>query len=265
MVQVMIFSRKWRWLPFFAVQIIAIALLWSYLNDTSFLLWRSLDESFFVFLNSSLNPEPGLWETFWAYTSTRIWDLISAFAIMSFYVLNPGTSESRRNFLGFLILLLLLMLFRENLFIFISDLVGKVYSPSLVMPDVIRLSELFPDITLKDKSKVSFPGDHAAVTILWCWLMWTQKSSQWVKIAALALTLLLVSPRLISGAHWLTDVIVGGGSLAMFVAAWAFYTPLAGKILDLLNPGFEKMMLLIGKITGLRYLFPFFRAPHTAD
>lgn len=255
----MIFSKKIHWLPFISLQITAIALLWSYINDTTFLIWRGIDERFFVFINSSLNSEPGLWETFWAYSSTRMWDLFSAFLILAFYVFSSNSSGSRRNLLGFMILMLLLILFRESIFVFVTDIIGKVKSPSLVLPDVIRLSEMFPLMELKDKSKVSFPGDHAAVTILWCWIMWRQKSAIWIKVAACAVTLLLVSPRLISGAHWLTDIIVGGGSLALFVGAWTFYTPLAWKILEFLFPYYQRATLWFGKVTGLRHLLAFFR------
>ncbi len=256
----MIFGQKWKWLPFIGFQLLAILLVYSYINDNSYLLWRGLDERFFFLLNGSLRTEPGYWEAFWAYSSTRAWDLVSAFLILAFFVFNKNSHEGRSNLMAFLILLLLLMLFRENIFVYLMDIIGKVKSPSLVLPDVIRLSEMFPAVELKDKSKISFPGDHASVTFLWCWLMWRWKLPLWVKLTALALTILLISPRLISGAHWLSDVLVGGGSLAIIVAAWSFYTPGPQKLLDILNPTYQRFILWLGKVTGMRHILPFFRA-----
>jgi membrane-associated phospholipid phosphatase len=36
-------------------------------------------------------------------------------------------------------------------------------------------------------------------------------------------------PRLITGAHWLSDVIVGSGTITIVFLSWAFCTPLFSR------------------------------------
>jgi membrane-associated phospholipid phosphatase len=42
-------------------------------------------------------------------------------------------------------------------------------------------------------------------------------------------------PRLIAGAHWLSDILVGGVSIALIALAFGLYTPLLNRVNKVLN------------------------------
>ena len=44
------------------------------------------------------------------------------------------------------------------------------------------------------------------------------------------LTLLMVLPRLVAGAHWISDDLVGGLVLTLLALAWGYCTPLGGVL-----------------------------------
>jgi membrane-associated phospholipid phosphatase len=92
-------------------------------------------------------------------------------------------------------------------------------SPSLVLEPVYKLTELVPWITAKDASSRSFPGDHATVLLLFSVFMhvFCGKSYKLLYLLVVIFTL----PRLVSGAHWLTDVLIGGGATVLIVASIA--------------------------------------------
>ena len=42
-------------------------------------------------------------------------------------------------------------------------------------------------------------------------------------------------PRIMSGAHWLTDVVVGSGSICSIVLSWMLLTPASDRIIALFD------------------------------
>jgi membrane-associated phospholipid phosphatase len=55
-----------------------------------------------------------------------------------------------------------------------------------------------------------------------------------------------VMPRIIGGAHWLTDFVVGGMAFAFAAVSWAVHTPLAGASCRALHRLFLRMQPFIG-------------------
>ena len=49
-------------------------------------------------------------------------------------------------------------------------------------------------------------------------------------LAAALLVVFFSLPRLIAGAHWLSDILVGGVSIALVTLAFGLYTPLLNRI-----------------------------------
>ncbi|MBN3860483.1 phosphatase PAP2 family protein [Neisseriaceae bacterium PsAf] len=106
-------------------------------------------------------------------------------------------------------------------------------SPSYVFPHY-SLSEHFPWegylLGVKDGSKRSFPGDHAAVLMLSASFFFHFSSQYWQKILIWLVAIFLMIPRLIGGAHWASDNYIGGTVVALLAFSWVFYTPLGSKI-----------------------------------
>ena len=80
---------------------------------------------------------------------------------------------------------------------------------------------------IKDRSSRSFPGDHASVLLLWTVFLSLFARGKRLLLVWLTGTLLIL-PRLVAGAHWLSDNLAGGGFVVMQTLAWGYYTA-AGK------------------------------------
>ena len=127
-------------------------------------------------------------------------------------------------------------------------------SPSLVLSPANRLSELAPHIPAKDGTSNSFPGDHG--TIVLCWLgLFILSSRRPLAIGAVALlSVLFMLPRLVAGAHWLSDNLVGSLSITILTLSWCYCTPLlqwlTDKSLRVLEPiiRFGRRIPLVGSM-----------------
>lgn len=88
-------------------------------------------------------------------------------------------------------------------------------SPSLLFDVDYLLPQLVPNLRhVKFMSPNSFPADHAAI-ILTCAVCLMAYGKRYARYAAIVIAILLCLPRLISGAHWLTDVMIGGILVAL--------------------------------------------------
>lgn len=79
-------------------------------------------------------------------------------------------------------------------------------SPSLIIPNFIRLSQVLNNAEIKDYSHNSFPAGHALILIYWI-LFINLYANKWIKLISCLLGILLVLPRMVTGAHWLSDTI----------------------------------------------------------
>lgn len=53
--------------------------------------------------------------------------------------------------------------------------------------------------------------------------------------ASLFVVIVFSMPRIMSGAHWLTDVVVGSGSICSIVLSWMLLTPASDRIIALFD------------------------------
>jgi membrane-associated phospholipid phosphatase len=103
-------------------------------------------------------------------------------------------------------------------------------SATALFPEALRLSQLVTDIPTKDFSSDSFPGDHGLVLLLCAGFAMIYLPLPH-GLLALMFMVLFTLPRLMSGAHWVTDEIVGALSLGLIALSWLFATPLHQVIL----------------------------------
>jgi membrane-associated phospholipid phosphatase len=116
-------------------------------------------------------------------------------------------------------------------------------SPSLVIQPWIVLSELLNIENIKVYSHSSFPAGHVLVLVFWLKFI-ELYSNRWVQVLAAVTSVMLILPRMISGAHWLSDVIF----TTFYAVLWfeiAVGTPLFAKAIYLL----EKLILIPIPIT----------------
>lgn len=255
-----IFARQWHLKAFLVTHILAALLLISFVLPDGHALWRSLDQAVFFSFNGSL-ADGGSWAQFWAWANVRASDLVAGIVILTSLTF-PGFGLRRQQlqpaFIGFIFLLLFVMFpIRYALanWAIANGFSGD--SPSVTLSPSYLLNDLFPEIPAKDSSGRSFPGDHA--TVLWCWLgvmAFNMKRKALVIIPA-TLAVAFMLPRLVGGAHYASDTLVGGGFAALLTLSWALHTPVVQWATDRLWRVTRPLINLFGRIPGLKQL-PFF-------
>jgi membrane-associated phospholipid phosphatase len=226
-----LFVDTWRPRQCIAGLAATVVLFASWLTPVSRTWWDALDRAVFSALNPSL-ANPGLWQSFWAVANWRPFDLVAAAIIFGFVLLWLRADRGDRvrfklaHFLAFC-LLLLLGKACEHLLL---DFTGyRRASPTLVFPDAVRLSELVTWLAVKDRGSTTFPGDHAFVIFATAGFLWICAGRR-IGIIALLVLLPFTLPRVVAGAHWMTDILVGGGMMALLLLSLGYATPLAGRL-----------------------------------
>jgi len=188
--------------------LVGLLTLWAIPFTHASLSW--LDEHTFKILNHSLAwGYP--WQVFWGMLNHPLENKIGlAFAVsihLIFWLRSPADQKLE---LG------LKLLFFWGCFELVYAVKNTIFevwfgikraSPSLVFPDeTLKLSELLQNSKIKDSSRSSFPGGHALFIIYWGLLSWKLIPSP-QRVWILGLSFFLCIPRLVSGAHWLSDVL----------------------------------------------------------
>lgn len=251
------FESRWRWRQLLICNLIALAILASWLWPPARQIWDRLDLAAFHVLNAPLASHQW-WAYLGAVGNMRYADLASALVAV-FALMKRGwildSARVRSAFYGFFALVLLLFLIRigpvrELLKIFDWERI----SPSRVIDGAVRLTQMFPGWDerwhLKDSSNSCFPGDHAAVLMLWALFLWPVASAG-NRLLIAVLAVIFMTPRLVSGAHWLTDDLVGGIALSLVAIGFGRYTPYAARVVPWLQRIGDPILGLIGRVPGL--------------
>ncbi len=213
---------------FLILHLVSFFLLFSlFFSEIGKSIWSSIDITIFRFLNTAFIGHP-LQEIFWALANIKITDLYGAtFFLFSFllYVYDGKTKEMRRLRLGYMIYTLLwfevgILSTKQILTPICEYLHISRHSPTVVLSDTIRLSSFCPWAKIKDVSHFCFPSDHAVIVLQWC-LFFTYFAGLSRGIFVSVFSCVFLLPRLISGAHWFSDVAVGSVSVILIVFAWA--------------------------------------------
>lgn len=221
-------SSGWRLYPFFLCHLGVVLLLFSFFLP----FWKQLDRAAFIFLNNSIKTG-SIWQTFWALMNHSLADWVEDLCILGFYTLALlRTSKPERLkqicqfvfcllFIALTILLINRLLCRDLLCLHRN-------SPTLAIEGSFRLSQSLSWIAMKDGSSKSFPGDHATSALLFAatYAFFTGRSLGFYGFLYAGF---LCLPRLMVGAHWLSDLIIGSGSILLFAMSWLLFTPLGQK------------------------------------
>lgn len=201
---------------------LSIALLASWFLEPTRSLWLTIDEKVFWTLNRSLAAGDA-WQVFWAAVNNRAADVVMALTMIGLFAhfaLCKGRNEINATTAVFLM---------QSGLAIAGVQIGKAmpvdrWSPTLIHPDALRLSELVAWLPTKDNSGDCFPGDHATALLIWAGIV-TAYLPRAYAAAAWTLAIVFMAPRVVGGAHWLTDDLVGSVAVAGFVLCCAFATP----------------------------------------
>lgn len=216
--------------PFFLLFFLSLFILITWANGLFDQFWKAVDESLFFMLNQTLAVNK-IWSGIWAFLSVRSADLLTLIIILLFFyfqgiLFNKG--DRVKGLVGFTTLLFLMLVTREIIDLFVEVYNLNRQSPSLVLEPAIMLSEIH-SFNLKDSSPSSFPGDHAAVLFTWFGYCIYYSRNKW-SFLVLFFVILFTIPRLIAGAHWFSDVAVGGLAISLITLSIGLYTPLLNKV-----------------------------------
>lgn len=190
--------------------------------------WFPLDSGIFHFFNQELGKSQAfLW--FVAITNNRAFDGCSLLAMgclmLSFWLKEDATGRRRIMIVGLVMLLAAVVInqLAQHL------MPVKRASPSLYFPNIYRVSELL-HIPTKDASKDSFPGDHGMMLLIFSAFMLRYFGKKAFSIA-LVIVVIFAFPRVMIGAHWLTDIAVGSLSAVLMGLPWVLMTPLSDRLI----------------------------------
>jgi membrane-associated phospholipid phosphatase len=219
-----------------------VSLFWSVTKGY----WQIVDVAFFKAINGTLKGNPR-WQLFWAFANHRLADWVEDLCVLGFFIAYVARAHKTLRlrkvaelifcilFIGMIIYLVNQKLFRENTTL-------PRLSPSLVVEDCVRLSKEIPWMKIKDSSSKSFPGDHGTTAVLFA-ASFFYLARKRLGLFACLYAAFLCMPRLIAGAHWLSDILVGSGCIALLFLSTAFCTPLFTRF----SGGCERLLKIIAR------------------
>ena len=194
-------------------------------------LWFAIDETIFRFFNDRLVPGSAFFSVT-AYTNLRVFDVVAflSMGLLYFYYFRRQDAAGKRRMIALGVLMLLTAVFIKQCgrFIPISH-----PSPTLFFEDANRLTAL-TDIGTKDAARNSFPGDHGMMLMIFAAFMARYCGARAFAVAAL-LVVVFSMPRLMSGAHWFSDVYAGSLSFVCILCSVLLLTPASDRLADLLE------------------------------
>ncbi len=209
-----------------------LALFLSWYMPVNHGFWFPLDAGLFHFFNQALvKSQAFLWVV--AITNNRAFDGCSLLAMgclmLSFWLKEDQTGRRRIVIIGLVMLLAAVVInqLAQHL------MPVKRASPSLYFPNINRVSELL-HISTKDASKDSFPGDHGMMLLIFSAFMLRYFGKKAFAIA-LIIVVVFAFPRVMIGAHWLTDIAVGSLSAVLIGIPWCLMTPMSDRLIDLFD------------------------------
>lgn len=194
--------------------------------------WFPLDSGIFLFFNQLLaKSQAFLWLV--AITNNRAFDGFSLLAMgclmLSFW--RKEDAAGRRRIIAIGLVMLLIAVVVNQLAQGLMPV--KRSSPSLYFPNINRVSELL-HISTKDASKDSFPGDHGMMLLIFSAFMLRYFGKKAFGVA-LIIVVVFIFPRVMIGAHWLTDIVVGSLSAVLIGLPWCLMTPLSDRLIALFD------------------------------
>lgn len=232
-----------KFVPFYLVGGL-IAISWAALPGHG--PWDQWDLATFRLVNGWLG-QYSRWADLVAITNNRLFDLATLTCMGAILAACFGRAygQERRRLVAMGIVMLLGALLINQLG---HQLPVKRPSPTLTVAGALRLTELSA-IPTKDAAGDSFPGDHALFLMIFAGFA-LRYLPRWAGILAVLMVPLFSAPRILAGAHWLTDVYVGALCLALLCLPLLLLTPCSDRLIDRLEPWLPRWLPLGHRLRG---------------
>lgn len=236
-------ASKWQAKKLF-FSLLGIALLFlTWLLYFTHPFWEAADAAFYHFVNGFIKKST-YWQNFWAISNHSItdWfhDLVMLFFFVAYIARKSEKSYAKKivELVFFAAVVTFTVLF-INRFLCLDVLEIKRKSPTMIYELSTHLSQKVTWLKIKDKSVVTFPGDHGTTALLFT-LFTFHLMGKRAGILALLYNFYWQLPRLVTGCHWLTDIIMGSFVISTFMTSICIYTPLKESVTDLLSRPFDR-------------------------
>lgn len=170
---------------------------------------QTLDQKIFRALNNSTKYSR-VWGIWWAYLNHKYETWLNLFFLVGINIFTIAKqpyfrrAKTLSNFIYFWLFFQLVLI--------VTNLVGDDLlaihriCPSITLKDVVNLSDYYEIPNLKITSSDCFPAGHALVLVFWARFSVEFAKPRLQKVI-IAVTCLLILPRLFGGAHWTSDII----------------------------------------------------------
>ncbi len=206
-----------------------LCLVFSWLLTITHGWWEFLDTKFYFWVNSFIETSY-FWQNFWAIASHSVLDWIHDLVMIAFFLSYVYQKDDKPKlykfsevlFFSFTIAFSVLFI---NRYIFADIFQIHRWSPSLFYDSGTFLSEKVHWLKVKDRSRESYPGDHGTTALFFVLIVFHLKGLK-NGIIAFLYSLYWQLPRLVTGSHWLTDLLMGSLTISAFIVSICIYTPI---------------------------------------
>jgi len=242
-------ETTWKIRPLLITHGLALLLMLSWVFEPTRSLWQSIDDVSFWFFNNSLKDGSDGYRYFWAMTNMRAFDMMVAIPLLGIFVVHALINKKalRGRHFGILVALIFTLGIWTGYGTFTG--IGQLLpverlSATLEYTDSFRLKHWSTELKTKDSSSDSFPGDHGMILMIAAGFVvyYFSRSYAWF---AIILAIIGTMPRVVAGAHWVTDEVVGAVFIAMLALSWNFHTPAGEFIVRNSDRLFQKTLALL--------------------
>ncbi|MBM3191184.1 MAG: hypothetical protein FJZ63_00845 [Chlamydiae bacterium] len=233
----------WQTKKLILSHILILALLGSWMWSMTHPFWDLMDYSFYRFVNGFIESS-SFWQGFWAISNHNLTDWFHDIVMLGFFAVyltrkdDKPLSKKIFEILLFACIIAFTVLF-INRYLCLDVFHIRRKSPSMVYDFAVNLSQKISWIKVKGRSITSYPGDHGTTALLFTMCI-THLMGKKAGCLAFLYNIYWQLPRLVTGCHWFTDVIMGSFVISSFVMNWALYTPLKEWVTDILSSPFVK-------------------------
>lgn len=184
----------------------------------SVLFWTYLDDDVFYFFNQFIGPLYPHWTETLALLNTRAFDhvMFGVLLGMLFLAMRRDRSGGWQKWLA--IGLVMSAVAATMGALLHEHLLMARPSPTLWHGQVNLLSD-YTTLHAKDSASDSFPSDHGLMAMVFASFM-LRFADRLTAMLAVLLTVLVTLPRIMVGAHWVSDVYLGSLTIALVVLPW---------------------------------------------
>ncbi|WP_111413404.1 phosphatase PAP2 family protein [Billgrantia lactosivorans] len=211
-------------------------MVWSWLSP-SVLFWTELDDTVFFTTNAWLAEGNEAWVLFVAALNNRVFDVASLLVLLAIYLWAMSRDPQRQERLlrwagiGFTMLLSAVLIAQG-----VRMAVPYTHPSPTVVYENVNLVTQRVDFATKDSSGSSFPGAQGINLFLFSAFMWRFAGRRVALVSAL-FAVLLSAPRILSGAHWFSDIFFAALAINLIVAPWILLTPLGPGLAQAITGG----------------------------